>query len=101
MIEAGELTLKQFLAMCKIDTKQAGNVLGGDVVASCTTTKIGNKADIRVETLSVEDAEDEYIEEKSAVKTRKINRRVVGTPKLKEAETAPKRTRRIIARRGK
>jgi len=99
MIEDGELTIKQFLSMCKIDSKQAANVLGGDVVASCTTTKIGNKADIRVDTLSVENAEDEYIEERSAIKTR-TKRRVIGSAKLKVAEPAPRQRRRILTRKG-
>lgn len=102
MVEDGEITMAQFLSMLKVDAKAAANVLGGDVVADATTTKVGNKADIRVDTLPVENADDEFVEEKSIVKDRKmVKRRSFGRKPVTAQPARDKPKRRIKTRRGK
>lgn len=77
MFEDGEITREQFLRIFKVDAKEAKNVLGGDQVADLEVKTVGDKLDVRIEALPVENQQDEFIVVASVVKTKK-KRKVFG-----------------------
>lgn len=73
-----KISRETFLRMISISTAEARKSLGGDLVTSLTKEVAGEKADIRIEELPIENAEDEFI----VVKTKRIK---VKNPKLADA----------------
>jgi len=101
MYENKEITREQFVRMLKIDMSQAKNVLGGDQVADLEVTSIGDKPDIRISSLPVEQHDDEYIVVERRVR-KKVKRSVLGQAiedRDKPEETQAKAKRRIKIRR--
>ena len=95
LYEAKEISREQFINMIVINAPTAKNVLGGDQVADFTKTVVGNKVDVRMSALPVENHEDEFV--MSAHKVRKkIKRRVFGTTSKPVATTKSGRARRKI-----
>lgn len=95
--EEGEITRDQLLRMLSINKTEAKNVLGGDQVADFTITTVGNKADVRIESLPVENIDDEFVMENERIR-KKVKRRIFGGKKSGDRASAPKRKRRIKAR---
>jgi ribosomal protein S20 len=77
MYEKKEITREQLLRMVFISRSEAKNVLGADMVADLEVTTVGDKLDIRIENLPVEQAEDEYVAVQRNVR-KKIKRSVFG-----------------------
>lgn len=94
LYEDGDITKEQFLSMVTIRATEAKNVLGGDQVADFTKTVVGNKVDVRMISLPVEQHDDEFV--MSAHKVRKkVKRRVFGTSKPKETTKSGRVKRKI------
>lgn len=94
LYEEGDISREQFLNMVSINAPAAKNVLGGDQVADFTKTVVGNKVDVRMSALPVEQHDDEFV--MSAHKVRKkIKRRVFGTTKTKETTKSGRAKRKI------
>jgi hypothetical protein len=84
------ITREQFLRMVSIAKGEAKNVLGGDQVAAFEIEEVGDKIDIRVETLAVENANDEFVAVQEVVKTKTTKRVVFGGHKLQKEVAAVK-----------
>ena len=100
MYEKKQITREQFLRMMKIDSKEAKNVLGADVVADLEVKTVGDKLDVRVEALPVENAKDEYVAVRRLVR-KKIKRSVFGKERDAKdaAAVAPSAGRKIKVRK--
>jgi len=97
-----EISREQYLRMINVSASEAKNVLGGDQVANLETTKVGNKVDVRVETLPVEFADDEFIGIKAIAPAKAKRRRVFGSGNAKvTAETQQTSRKRLIKFKGK
>lgn len=86
LYEDGEITREQLLRMIKIDAKEAKNILGADQVADLEVKSVGDKLDIRMESLPVEQAEEEFVAVRRLVR-KKVKRSVFG--KEREARKQP------------
>lgn len=95
MYEDEEITREQYLSMITVNKKPASTVLGGDLVAQHTIETVGDKADIRMEALPVEQEDEEFVYEKDKAKTK---RKTFGKNKVKAGEKAKPR-RRIKVRK--
>lgn len=93
-----EISREQFLRMIKVDKKEAGNVLGGDEVADLTRTIVGKTVDIRVSSLPVDNADDEYIGIKRNIKTRRPRIKFGGSDKAKIKTPKGRIKRRVKVR---
>ena len=94
-----DITREQFLQLMKIDPKQLGNVLGGDVAADLSTTTLGDKLDVRISELPVEHDDDEFIMVERNVRKKK-KRSVFGKRADAKTQAAqPKRRIKIKSRR--
>lgn len=87
MLEDGEITREQFLRIFNVNAKEAKNILGGDQVADLEVKTVGDKLDVRIDTLPVENHDDEFIAVASVVK-RNVKRKVFGGG-ARPAEAAP------------
>lgn len=103
LYDAQEISRDQFLRMLKVDRKQAQNVLGGDVVADMETTVVGDTVDVRISSLSVEEADDEFISIMRNPVRKKKRKRFGSTALLATTKetpsTAAKPRRRVRQRR--
>lgn len=61
MYDEEEITREQFIRMINLDSKQLANVLGADQAADLMTVTVGDTLDIRVSSLPVEEADDEFV----------------------------------------
>lgn len=97
MYENKEITREQFLRMVSISKSEAKNVLGADVVADLEVTTVGDKIDVRIDTLPVEQQADEFVAVRRLVR-KKIKRSVFGqTAEAREA--AAEASKQSIANR--
>ena len=96
--EEGEITREAFLRIMKVDPKQLANVFGADQAADLTMTTVGDKLDIRVESLPVEREDDTFIMVERNIKT-KQKRSVFGKRKEETAVAVKKSKRSIKVRR--
>lgn len=104
MYEAKEITREQYLRMVSISKSEAKNVLGADMVADLEVTTVGDKIDVRMESLAVEHEADEFVAIRRLVR-KKIKRSVFGQA-ADAKEAAPKQSiasgkRRIKTRSNK
>lgn len=97
LFEAGEISRERFLQMLTIKSTEAKNALGADQVADFTVTVAGTKADIRMEKLPVEQADEEFVMAASKIKKRQILRRKFGGSS--KAETTAKSVKGARPRR--
>lgn len=81
MYDDGKITREQMLRLFNVDRAEAKKILGADVVADLETTTVGDKLDIRLKTLPVEEHDQEFIAVNRNVRV-KTKRSVFG----KEAE---------------
>ena len=98
LYEKGEVTRDQFLRMISIQRSEAKNVLGADVVADLEVTTVGDKMDVRIESLPVENVDDEYIAIRRLVR-KKIKRSVFGQAEEVKLATKTAATPGTIRRR--
>lgn len=77
MYDKEEITREQFLRMLSIKASEAKNVLGADVVADLEVKTVGDKLDVRIDTLPVEQEKDEFVAVVRLVR-KKIKRSVFG-----------------------
>ena len=92
--EEGEITREAFLRIMKVDPTQLKNVFGADQAADLTMTTVGDKLDIRMESLPVENEDDEFIMVERNIKT-KQKRSVFGKRK-EEKEIVTRKVKRAI-----
>lgn len=89
MYDKEEITREQFLRMMSISKSDAKNVLGADVVADLEVTSVGDKMDVRIDPLKVENQDDEFVAVRRLVR-KKVKRSVFGqsadTRKTAEAQ---------------
>lgn len=97
MYEKKEITREQFLRMMTISKSEAKNVLGADMVADLETTSVGDKLDVRIETLPVENVDDEFVAVRRNVR-KKIKRSVFGQAAQAKTE-APQQASTGVKRR--
>lgn len=92
MYEKGEISKEKFLQMISISRSEAKNILGADVVADLEVTTVGNKMDVRIESLPIENVDDEFVAIVRTVR-KKIKRSVFGKAAAeREASTQPKQS---------
>lgn len=91
MLVEEQITKQQFLDCIKVNITDVKRVLGGDVAEALKQPVTGDKADVRMEKLGVDDSEDEYflIADKPVIKRRKL----VKKDDLREKKKAMGQTR--------
>ncbi len=94
LLKKKQITEDQFLRMLKIDTGEAGKILGADVVADVTVKTVGSKLDIRVTDLPVENKSDNFIAVERKVRAKVERARFGKTPERATVPAAPVTTPR-------
>jgi hypothetical protein len=79
MFEEGKISRENFLACITASKSDVQTLLGGDIALAATKITTGDKADIRVSDLPVENEADEFIFEQSKmIQTKEpLHRRVI------------------------
>lgn len=94
-----KITREAMLSMMSISIAEARKSLGGDMVADLSKTKVGDKVDIRIASLPVENANDEFIMVNKKIRTKNPRLGAALNKPQQTDEVAPKRRIKIRGRK--